>query len=362
MHRLLSVVCVLGGVSVASGQMWCSPAGGGMRLPSGPGGGYAAPRTSFIPFNRGNNFLGTAAELPRPIGSTGLLLEGAINITPGYSSGWYPNNSPRGTTRSPVGTGRQFFEGSSLSINGNVSSGDVRLALRLGSNPAGLTGSFEQPLGPSMPAEWCPNPPLPPEHCPPWKPVWPPNGFVIPWWWGWNSPRYPIDGPVVIYSNMVEPVEEVVVEEEVPLTEHQRAALLLRDGDVTGAIALLRAHVAADSADAEAMRLLAIALLLDQQMCEAAALMSFAYEYDRTMVDRPLGGGNLPRGDRQLRDALRKAVTYANAQETPSAWLLVTVLMQAEGRDFTASAMLRKAEKAGLNEPVRRAFEAALAG
>lgn len=366
-RRLWGVACVLGGVSAASGQMWCSP--GGM-----PGGGFA-PRTTFIPFNRGHNFLGSPSRVPRRIGGAPLLLNGAIDITP-RASGWYPSYSGHGhsggATSSPVhvGHGRQFFDGSSLTIKGHVSSGDVRLALAAGSNPAGLTGSFEQPLGQSMPVGMYQDKPLPPEICPPPKPVppihrpvWPVHGGLIPWWWGWSSPRYPIDGPVVVYSsNIQDEAEAPEAEEQEPLTEHQRAALLLRDGDVTGAIELLRAHVDAEEADAEAMRLLAVALLMDRQMCEAAALMSFAYEYDRSMVNRPLGGGNLPRGDRQLRDAVRQAVTYANAQETPSSWLLVTVLMQAEGRSFTAAAMLRKAVNAGLNEPVAKAFEAALRG
>jgi len=346
------MVSVVGCLAAGASAQWCVPAG----FTPGGGGGFSAPArsfqpaTSFRPINRGHNFLGTPSQAPGRafgINRNSLFLDQAVNITPQQPAhGGHGGHIVRGGISSPLTTVRGgFVESSGVSVRGEVSAGDVDIAFSLG-------GGFGKPCVP-----------LPPKYCKPIRPVFPANGFVIPWWWGYSNPPQAIDGPVIIYTDApTEPAPEPEVESEVELTAPERAAMLLRAGNASGAVTILRTYLSEDGSDAEAMRLLAVALLMDDRLTEASAMMQFAYEHDRSMADRPLGDGSVEEGDRTLRDAVQRAVMHANREDTPGAWLLVTVLMQAEGRERASLRMLDRAVDAGLGEHVQRAFEAALSG
>jgi hypothetical protein len=54
----------------------------------------------------------------------------------------------------------------------------------------------------------------------------------------------------------------------------------------------------------------------------------------------------------RLRRSVTDAVRYAHDIQSGNAWLMVAVLMQAEGRDQVALKMLERAEAAGLSSAV----------
>jgi len=277
MHRMMALGLSAAFSTGALGQ-WCVPGGsvGGHVGGGSIGSGFRAPATTFRSFQSGHNFAGTPSRAPRRafnFDRNSLLLEGAVDITPARGVAFRGGHGFVGGGAisqgvATVGSGRAFFEGSTLNIRGEVSTGDVELALTLGTGAGQLTGTHDRPIHK-------PGVPLPPEFCKPIhpvRPVFPVNGFVVPWWWGYSRAPYPVDGPVIIYRDRA--VEEAPVEEEAeeaePLTEPQRAALLLRSGDAQGAISVLRSHVKAQEEDAEAMRLLAVALLMEYGATESS--------------------------------------------------------------------------------------------
>jgi hypothetical protein len=355
-------------VLAIAGTAWGQHAGSGRMIMS------PAPPTTVLPAQRTHNFLGTPAALPRrPFGfDQPLLLSNPVDITPPrvghfgdggrfgggrFGDGRFGDGRmgggdfgdghfDGGSRDRQVGNGREFFDGTSLNVRGEASTGDVTFALTLGTGGLIHTDKFHHRRhGHTV--------------------------FVNPWWWGYpwaygyysNEPRYPIDGPVVVYSNApATPAAPTEAAPEEPLTESQRAALLLRAGDVKGAIDVLRAHLTGATEDAEALRLLGLALIVDDQPAEAGAMMTFAYERDRSMAHRPLSESNLYGGSRTLREALRRAVEFANGSNSASSWLLVSVLMQAEGRDARGAAMVERSHAAGLDEQVYQAMKSALGG
>lgn len=320
----------------------------------------------FRPVNNTGNFLSAPAQLPRR--TMGLWRESVPHpsegrvITPthgfgrqGVGRGFVSTGRVGGPIGSEGGGPRQCFEGSGLNIRGQISSGDATVALSLNSGVLGScdVGNFDHPLKDCGFSHGVCSP------------------VVSPWWWGtqwwydYYEPRYPIDGPVVVYQTSL-PAQGQAAPPSAPapvdLTDAQQAALLLKSGDTPQAIALLESYLNSEPDDAEAMRLLALALVSNGQVREAAAMMSFAYGADRSLAHEPLGPSNLAAGSRGLREAVRESVAFAHEEESSSAWLLVSVLMQAEGRDNVALRMLERSIDAGLDERVGIAMRAALGG
>jgi hypothetical protein len=62
----------------------------------------------------------------------------------------------------------------------------------------------------------------------------------------------------------------------------------------------------------------------------------------------------------RLRELVVKSVRYANRMNTGSAWLMVTILMQAEGRNDLALTNLAKAESVGLDAKLVAALRSAM--
>lgn len=125
---------------------------------------------------------------------------------------------------------------------------------------------------------------------------------------------------------------------------------------------LLLSHLEQYPDDADALRLLAITRLETGRPDDAIALMASAYEREPWLAATPLYADEFHGGTRAMRQRVRNAVTIAHRRDTASAWLLVTVLMQAEGSDRYAVAgnMLVRAAQRGLDPTVTRLFAEAL--
>lgn len=147
-----------------------------------------------------------------------------------------------------------------------------------------------------------------------------------------------------------------------PPTTLDLADSAMYDGRVDQAIAGYREHLAKMPEDTEAMRRLAIALILDKKIKEGVAILSVAYEKDVSLVRKPLDMNMIPDGERRFRDMLYQVVPFANSMRSASGYLAVAVIMQAEGRDDVALKNLKKAREAGLNSTLLTEFETELGG
>jgi len=169
-------------------------------------------------------------------------------------------------------------------------------------------------------------------------------------------PRYwgPIDSS---YSagyqspQQVSPGEEIVVE----LTALELAQVLLSAGYVEEAIESYRAHLQEDPEDTIAMRVLGAAFIEKGEIGDGFALVRLAYGTDPALAIEPMDA-TLFGSAKRLREVVRKAVRAANKEDSASAWLSVTMLMQAEGRDRVALKNLAKAEREYLSEDIARAL------
>jgi hypothetical protein len=109
--------------------------------------------------------------------------------------------------------------------------------------------------------------------------------------------------------------------------------------------ALEASPAAARLPDRSAQRLLAIALLGNEQPDEAATQLAAAHAADPSLIFRGLGA-DLPAIPRaELRRLVLRAVTAANQRPSHASWLLVAELMQAEGRLVQAQKMYDRAEQ-----------------
>jgi hypothetical protein len=99
------------------------------------------------------------------------------------------------------------------------------------------------------------------------------------------------------------------------------------------------------------MRLLAVALVETGQLSDGAATVALAYHTDPGLASKPIPPQIFGSAER-ARDDVRRVSIYANRVKSGSAWLLVAVLMQAEGRESVARSMVQKARAAGLEAAV----------
>lgn len=149
-------------------------------------------------------------------------------------------------------------------------------------------------------------------------------------------------------------------------TTYDRALDAVRAKQTTLAIKELNRHVkelAADSAsspDLRAERLLAVMYLENAEFSEALSRLALAYRRMPGLANEPIDAADLGIESARLRDLVVKAVRYANRLNTGSSWLMVTVLMQAEGRNDLALLNLAKAESVGLDKKLAEALRAAL--
>jgi hypothetical protein len=253
--------------------------------------------------------------------------------------------------------GRASVSGSGLTVNGGFSDSNFRLRFHLGSGFDGV-GRFRgfdrfNKRNNNVVVVWSPFAASP--------------FFYNPWWNTSDYGYYPPAEPNMLSQYMptpstpapAAPTPPPVTEHVTPSTAKDLGVTYLSAGDPRSAVISLRGWLRDNAGDTEAMRLLALALVQTGQLSDAAAMMGMAYHSDASLPGKPLAP-ELFRTAERARDSVRRASVYANRVNSGSAWLLVAVLMQAEGREALASSMVEKARAAGLEADVADRMLAAL--
>ncbi|MBX3387893.1 MAG: tetratricopeptide repeat protein [Phycisphaeraceae bacterium] len=246
--------------------------------------------------------------------------------------------------------------------------------------PGVQPGSVPTPPGatqlPNNPNQPCPTPPV---VCPPgwnWWP-WGWNGWVV--WNGWNYAVYwngypippyvpgPFGGLTYLYDPNLLPgaTQRAIAEQAMAApapapSAYDYGVAAFRDGQSDAAVKYLAEAVRKDKEDTGAMRVLALALLDTRQPDDAAAMMRRAYSLDPTLSNRDLDINALGLNAARRSSLINRSVEYANRIGSASSWLMVTVLMQADGRYELARRMLKRAADAGLEPDIANAMDAAL--
>ena len=145
------------------------------------------------------------------------------------------------------------------------------------------------------------------------------------------------------------------------LTEIDYAMEAMQAGKTSIAIDRFLEHLKTNTDDFVAMRLIGMMYLEEKQPSEAASRIAFAYKRMPELARRPIDAADLRVDSARLREMVVKASRYANKMKTGSGWLMVTVLMQAEGRTEFALTNLAKAEAAGLDPETVYNLRSALA-
>ena len=138
------------------------------------------------------------------------------------------------------------------------------------------------------------------------------------------------------------------------------AGLRTRLGRVRSAIAAYETHLGMHPDALLAQRELAVALLETKAFDRSVDLMVDAYARNPELGIVPVDDTLLGEGNRRLRRMVVRAVGHAQRVETGEAWMLVVVLMQAEGRDEVAARMLDRAVAHGLDGGLATALERGL--
>jgi hypothetical protein len=137
-----------------------------------------------------------------------------------------------------------------------------------------------------------------------------------------------------------------------PPTTLDRAHAAGQSNDLAAAADLLREHLKTKPEDVEATRQLAMVLIENKDIDAGVALLRDLYVKDPTLADRPYLGVPIGQDAGRLRDMTAKLVARAHKLKSPSAWLGVVLVMQAEGRKPLALKMLDRAKDAGIERAV----------
>lgn len=184
--------------------------------------------------------------------------------------------------------------------------------------------------------------------------------FFSPWWYDYSSGReyntiygfyQPADPNVASTTTTSSPSTPAAEPKTVQMTGRDLGVLYLSAGDPKSAVSELRKWVRDHADDAEALRMLGVALLENAQVSDGASSMALAYHSDPSLAAKPIPP-ELFMTEKRLRDDVRKASIYANRVRSSASWLAVAVLMQSEGRGDAARSMIEKAKAAGLEAPV----------
>lgn len=137
--------------------------------------------------------------------------------------------------------------------------------------------------------------------------------------------------------------------------------IYLRTGDAQAAIAAYQEHLASFPSDAPVRRSLGLALLCAGRAEEAAESVLQAYTVAPWLADEPISPGAFAQGAEDLVLNIELASAYANRVKSAPGWLLVGVLMQANGQGDLGVLMLDRADGAGLDPGVSSPLRAAMA-
>ncbi len=238
---------------------------------------------------------------------------------------------------------RTIVDGSGLTIKGSFTDDNFRLGFRLGT-PTGLV--CPPKFGRDHRFDNCFDPCVNPGF-----PFFPSIGY--PFYSYYDEPSYPIDGyytpidPQLIgYTPRPTPPDTPPP----PPTDREIGDASLYSGFPERAAAAYRAHLVTNADDAEVIRLLGLALIDARDPKEGVAVIGLAYRKDPALCEQPIPW-NLFGGSRAaLRTNVNRASIYAKNVNSASAWLAMTVLVQAEGRLDVASRLIERARAAGLDK------------
>ncbi len=256
------------------------------------------------------------------------------------------------------GTGAYVSSGSGLTVNGAYSSGNWKVGFHVGSNPYQYVANT---CGPTYVPPVCSYP------------LW---GWTTRYGYYWGD-YYPYSyynyatGPSTygndprLYTNFANqnlnpaPNQQQAQPSEPPTALEVGKAMIAAD-QPKHAIEAFRRDIKEHGSEGTTMRYLAIALAEDKQIEEAAAVMRSAYRIDPALATSPIDLVGLGYSERTFRELIARCVVAANRLNTGSSWLLVTSLMQAEGRTEPARRMLEKASKQGLEPAILDPLQSAL--
>jgi len=165
--------------------------------------------------------------------------------------------------------------------------------------------------------------------------------------WGWGYYQIPdrytgtVDGP----RRELEGGDP----EPEPLTPIESARAWMYYGNAEEAAEWYRTYLGENPDDARVMREYAAALLEGGRMLDAVAMMGYAYGQDPGLANEAMPTSIWGDSAFRLRHAVTDSVKYGHRVSSGNVWLLVAVLMQAEGRDIVAAKMIDRAVTEGLD-------------
>lgn len=186
-----------------------------------------------------------------------------------------------------------------------------------------------------------------------------------------NTYRYTYVNPVAYAEVPYSPPTPVAEVLPAPASDAEIAHTTGRDlgdtymrlGDGPSALRVYNAHIAAHPGDVRAIRSMGIAMIEAGQVESGAAAVERSYLIDPSLASSPFDR-ELLRDANGLTAVLDRATELAGRMDgrpqSASAWLTVSVLMQADGRGAPARAALDKAKAAGLNAKIVEEMQAAL--
>jgi|GEM_PF-4676251 len=183
-----------------------------------------------------------------------------------------------------------------------------------------------------------------------WYPGWGWYGWGFGWGHSWYSiPWYYRDG---VYGPRNRELEVRTTPEPEPLTPIETARVLMEAGRSEQAVTWYRSHLNDNPGDAAATRELAVALLESGRFLDASAMMGYIYDRVPGLANEPLQESLWGYSPLRLRQSVTDAVRYANRSPSGNAWLMVAVLMQAQGKDDAALRMVERATDQGLSPSI----------
>lgn len=125
-----------------------------------------------------------------------------------------------------------------------------------------------------------------------------------------------------------------------------------RKSVVEGAIGAYGVHLDDYPEDWIVVREMAVALLEVGRFEDSINMMHEAYLHDPQMGIIPIQGELLGESSEPMRQMVVRAVRFAHKKPSAEAWLLVSVLMQSQGRFEPAERMLERAIELGLESEI----------
>lgn len=317
------------GRMVPAALLAAAPAAAMAQANVGLGGVRASfPRTNTISG-------GVPSPGPGLVGGATGLIGGGVLIAPGL-----------------VGSSCHLVDGSGLTVSGSFANDDLNVRFRLGSPGVLVCHPRSRVIFTGFPFQG--------------GYFGYPYDYAYPYYSGYRN-TYVGGGytqlydPSLVYPGLRQPAppsQQPATPE--PLTDRQIGDLGLQIRDAAGAVQAYRRHLDAHPDDAEVMRLLGLALIDNREVREGIAMIAMAYRTNPGLCNRPLPVDILGETRRHLRTNVNRVSIFANQIDSPSSWLAMAVLVQAEGRDEVARRMAERARDAGLDPELAARFIAAV--